>query len=106
METINTVIEQVIDELKPVFKETMVAERRYSEFPSIKNGEYMQRMQESAKNALQNASNYLWDIYEGEFREALTQEEFTHLVEDAFQRLIEVRTGNGQYWIRFVGRKA
>lgn len=103
-ETVNTIVEQVVEELKPVFKEMLEAERLFDEIPSIKNGSSMQRCQETAKNALLNATNYLWEVYEGEYREALTREEFGSLIEDAFQRLIETRIGNEQYWIRFIGR--
>lgn len=101
--TISGAIEQVLEEVKPIVMEAEAAQELYENSPSIKNGSYMQKMEERAKNALQDASNHLWETWEAEFKEFVTAKEFASMVENAYNN--SMKQDNGKFWYKYVGNE-
>jgi hypothetical protein len=102
-DTISGMIEQVLEEVKPIVMEAEAAQELYEKSPSIKNGSYMQKMEERAKNALQDASNHLWVTWEAEFKEFVTEAEFASLVENAYD--ISMKQDKGKFWYKYIGNE-
>jgi hypothetical protein len=80
-------IDEAMDYMLPFIKEAEKARELYFSNPSIQNGARRHELEQKAKNAIEAASQHLWETWEREFKEIVTECEFVALILQALKRL-------------------
>lgn len=98
-------IDEAMDYMIPFIEEAEKARELYETNPSIQNGARRYEAEQKAKNAIEAASQHLWETWEREFRDIVTEQEFITLIIQALKRLHpqgeEPTKEEGRYFFRY-----
>lgn len=69
-----------MDYMLPFIREAESAREKYDSNPSIQNGARRHEAEQKAKDAIECTSQHLWETWEREFRDIVTECEFVALI--------------------------
>ena len=101
-------IDSALDYLMPFIEEAESARDLYYNSPSIQNGARRREAEQKAKDAIECASQHLWETWEREFRDIVTESEFVTMILEELKRLHpqgEVLSEESKFWLGNVGRE-
>lgn len=102
-------IDSALEYLMPFIEEAEKARELYDNHPSIHNGARRSEAEQKAKNAIEAVSQHLWETWEREFKEIVTQCEFVSLIIQSLKKLHpqgeEPIKDEDKVWFRYVNKE-
>lgn len=107
--SITNEIDQTMEYMLPFIEEAERAREKYYNSPSIQNGARRSEAEQKAKNAIECASQHLWETWEREWRSDVTECEFVALIIQSLKRLHpqgeETIDEEDKVWIRYINKE-
>lgn len=107
--SITNEIDQTMEYMLPFIEDAEMAREKYYNSPSIQNGARRSEAEQKAKNAIECASQHLWETWEREWRSDVTECEFVALIIQSLKRLHpqgeEPINDESKVWIRYINKE-